>query len=1501
MDHDAGKSTVPDEPGSSTAQSLPETSSSMTTCFQDGIESPLGATPRGTSGCAASGGAPPAPAEIVPERIGRYGSIRLLGQGGYGRVYLARDGELGRPVAIKVLHASLLGSAEQIQAFLSEAQMAAGLKHPAIVTIHDVGRQEGVGPFIVMEYIEGQSLGTVFRAGRPAPDRLASLIARVSDAVHHAHGAGLVHRDLKPGNILIDMAGEPFVTDFGMAVTEDLQRLKSGEIAGTPHYMAPEQVRGETHRLDGRTDLWGLGVILYVGLTDRLPFDGSSRLTVFKEILHSDPRRPRLIDPTIPPELERICLRCLSRRMTARYLSGRELADDLRSWIAESARQSRSGIAASASFDAGAVSHKIVPKGLRSFDREDADFFLELLPGPRDRHGLPEPIRFWKRRIEEADDDKVFTVGVVYGPSGCGKTSVIRAGLLPRLGQGVHPIYVEAAPTGTEARLLAALRRAGPGLSESTGLTEAIVEFRAGRYLRPGDKLLIVLDQFEQWLHAHPDDPEAELTCALRQCDGRRVQCLILVRDDFWMSISRFMRALEVRLVEGRNSAAVELFDPVHARKVLAEFGRAWGRLPDDPAALSSEQARFLDRAVAELSRRRDGWIIPVRLSLFAEMVRGRPWVPATFKEVGGTEGIGVRFLEETFCGSMAPPEHRLHQGAARAVLKALLPDSSTVLKGAQRSSEELMEAAGYHRRAEEFQVLMRILDSELRLITPTESAELGDRSGDAADLLSQPAGAAGYQLAHDALVPSVRQWLTRKQQETRRGRAELRLAERADFWNSRPEPRQLASLGEWLQILFWTRRNDWTAPQQKMMAAATRRYLAGGLVAAVVLCGMTLGAFTLRQRISERQKATLAEGLIAQLNVADIGAVPGVIGAMDDYRPWLDRRLAAIAADPRQNPRTRQRANLALLASDPSRAAVVLEDERFFQADPEELMVVSQLLLPFRSRLIGKLWAEATASHGGDWKESPRLIRAAAALAAFDPDGAGWRQIAAPVAHQLLSENVLQVRAWTDLLRPARHQLMAELGSAFRDPRRTPTERSIATGVLRDYTRDAPAVLVELVKDADPEPFAVLEPGLDRYRGAALEAMIQEVGRIAPDAATNENKERLAHRQENAALYLLRAGCPEPVWPLLKHSPDPRLRSQLVCNLGRRGAPPQSLVARLRVEPDVSVRRALLLALAGYKPEELGGELQLWLVEQAVRLYRDDPDSGIHAAARCLLLRLAGDRIAEIDRGLESEEPRANRDWYINPEGHTMVVVMPWSGAARRFAIASHEVTIAQFRRFREDHKPYEPYSYRPDCPVGIVTWYAAAAYCRWLSEQEHIPEDQMCYPPIDEIKEGMVPYPNYLERTGYRLPTEDEWSEACGARATTRRFFGNSVTLMRWYAWSRENADAHPSTEDPLVRFQPVGRLLPNDLGLFDTLGNAMEWCQDGLGGDLGPGVDPLEARSILANQRRRVKGGAVTNVPSAFATNVRAAELPTIVANTFGFRVARTYPLAITTAGR
>ena len=186
-----------------------------------------------------------------------------------------------------------------------------------------------------------------------------------------------------------------------------------------------------------------------------------------------------------------------------------------------------------------------------------------------------------------------------------------------------------------------------------------------------------------------------------------------------------------------------------------------------------------------------------MRLALFAEMVKGKPWTPATLKEVGGTEGVGLTFLEETFSASTAPPEHRLHQKAAQAVLKALLPETGTDIKGQMRSRQELLEASGYANRPRDFDDLIHILDPELRLITPT------DPEGSSSEGQQTTPSGQYYQLTHDYLVHSLRDWLTRKQRETRRGRAELRLAERSASWNAKPENRHPA-ICSGVGSLFW-------------------------------------------------------------------------------------------------------------------------------------------------------------------------------------------------------------------------------------------------------------------------------------------------------------------------------------------------------------------------------------------------------------------------------------------------------------------------------------------------------------------------------------------------------------------------------------------------------------------------------------------------------------------------------------------------------------------------
>ena len=904
--------------------------------------------------------------------------MKLLGRGGFGKVYLARDDKLGRPVAIKVPHPGLFRTPGQLEQFQAEARIAAGLKHHAIVQVYDVGDhdQEAGEPFVVFEYIEGRNLSELFRAARFSPARIAGLMIHIAEAAQFAHRAGLVHRDLKPSNILIDGQGQPHIADFGLAVREDLQRLRTGEIAGTPSYMAPEQIRGETHRLDARTDVWAMGVILYLGLGRRLPFPARRREELFRSILEADPKPPHQIDKSIPRELERICLKCLSKRMDDRYETAAELVDDLRNWLATlgppDVGESADSSGPSSLRIAALGPPRIVPKGLRSFDAEDADFFITLVPGPWDRHGLPESIRAWKRRIEESDPARSFAVGLIYGPSGGGKSSFVKAGLLPRLASHVRPAFVEASANDTETRLLNALRRAYPDLPASCGLAEAAAAIREGSTARPGSKVLIVLDQFEQWLQGHPSETDGELVRALRHCDGLGLQAILLVRDDYWMAITRFLRALEVRPVEGVNSSAVEQFDPQHAKRVLGEIGRALGRLPNEA---SPEQLQFLEEAVTELVAL-DGRVIPVRLTLFVETLRRRNWSSATLQELGGLEGSGVMFLEETFAASTAPPTHRVHQRAAQAVLRTLLPDPSSNLKGRLRPASVLRESAGYSDRPDEFAELIAILDNELRMVSAVNPSSIeveGDRRpGDG----PESRGETYYQLTHDFLVPPIRRWLIRKERETGRGRAERLLAETTAFWRDRPARRRLPSFLEWLRILGFTSRRNWSSDEHRMMRAATRYYLTGAAVAIVI--GVALGSWARSARDREQANAWLGRVLVADYNRLAV-----ILPEFDTYREPLRPRLEALETGEKGVPHHHHVAAVLLYHDRPTPDRAAALRTRLVSAPPSEVVVISDALATHPELAgIGELHRVLEDKSA----ESGARLRAACVLAAIEP-----------------------------------------------------------------------------------------------------------------------------------------------------------------------------------------------------------------------------------------------------------------------------------------------------------------------------------------------------------------------------------------------------------------------------------------------------------------------------------------------------------------------------------
>jgi WD40 repeat protein len=268
-----------------------------------------------------------------PRSIGRFNIVGVAGQGAFGMVLKAQDPALGRLVAIKVPHARFLPSAEERSRFLREARSAASLRHPHIVAVHEISEDEGF-PYIVTDYIDGATLADSMSRSRRPPRAAAKLVAQVAEALATAHACHIVHRDIKPGNILIDRAGDPHITDFGLArIGDEHSTLTTeGQLLGTPAYMAPEQAAGKFDQLDGRCDVYSLGVVLYELITGELPFRGSPRM-VIQQLLHDEPRPPRSLDDRIPRDLETICLKALVKEPGGRFQTSGDLADDLNRYL----------------------------------------------------------------------------------------------------------------------------------------------------------------------------------------------------------------------------------------------------------------------------------------------------------------------------------------------------------------------------------------------------------------------------------------------------------------------------------------------------------------------------------------------------------------------------------------------------------------------------------------------------------------------------------------------------------------------------------------------------------------------------------------------------------------------------------------------------------------------------------------------------------------------------------------------------------------------------------------------------------------------------------------------------------------------------------------------------------------------------------------------------------------------------------------------------------------
>ena len=805
------------------------------------------------------------------------------------------------------------------------------------------------------------------------------------------------------------------------------------------------------------------------------------------------------------------------------------------------------------------------------------------------------------------------------------------------------------------------------------------------------------------------------------------------------------------------------------------------------------------------------------------------------------------------------------------------------------RSRQELLEASGYAHRPREFEELIRILDGALRLITPTDpQGGVGPES---------PAGPASthFQLTHDYLVPALREWLTRKQRETLRGRARLRLADCATLWNVTHERKALPTLFEWLEGRLLTRRPDWNDREARMMRPATRYHALRMMVFTVV-------AFVLAAIGIETYSHFQAATLVKRLMEADTVKAPGIIREMEPYwRQVRPRLVDALSLAPMDSTRSLN-ASLALLRDDPEQVGFLAD--RLLTVDLASVRVLRESLAPQRGAIQEKLWKtlqDRTAS-------KDRRIRAACALAAFDPQNEQWPGVANDVVAMLAAEDLFLIVPWCDLLRPIKRFLIGPLQRIF-DEQKGQEKGYIAACILVQFADDLPELLRDLILQADIRQIRVLTDHLQK-NGRVVDLIRTAAEQPMPESS--EQREEASDVHANAGLALFRVGQIPAIRPLLMAHPDPRTRTYLIHRFKPFGVDPGALFEWFQHEEDPSIRQALVLSLGLYQDDSLPADHREPFTPVLLRSYRDDPDAGVHSALDWVLRRWShGAEVDEADRQLAGAGIDERRRWYVTTQHQTMVIVRgpialtmgspdgelgrnPDEGQHavtidRTVAVSTKEITIEQFLAFRRATGVDLEVDRDPRLPVTSVSWFDAAKYCRWLSEQEGITADQMVYPPVDQIGEGLVIRPEYLERSGYRLLTEAEWEAFCRAGTTTSRFFAEDPRLVNVYGWDALNSKDHP---------WPVGQLMPNGWGLFDTLGNVYEWCLDeyhdfglqpaGLIKDAGDYVTPAR------NDRGRViRGGAFHRGPGDLRAAFRNSTVPQDANIRVGIRVARTLP--------
>ena len=803
---------------------------------------------------------------LIGHTLGPYRVDAPIGAGGMGEVFRAHDGKLGRAVALKVLPADVADDPERLARFDREARLLAGLNHPAILTVHDVGVADGI-PYVATELLQGETLREVLTRRNPTQRQVLGLALQAAQGLAAAHRQGIIHRDLKPENLFVTSDGRLKVLDFGLAkrvprgpladgdAGGDESATQSGIVLGTVAYMSPEQVNGRP--LDARSDVFAFGVVLFEALTGRHPFRRATLAATLDAILHEIPPSVASLAPTLPPAVSAIVQRCLAKSRDDRYAAAHELAQALEGVLG----------AAPGSPGLQRIEERSPYPGLRSFTERDAHVFVGR---------ESEVASLW---------DRIRThrfLGVI-GPSGAGKTSFVRAGLLPARPDGWA--VVVSTPGPSPMRSLG--QALAPALASDDDARSTLVAFDdpdvavalLQRWRTAHAAALVVVDQFEELFTLNAPDVQAAFATLLGRlvtdCD---IHVVLSLRDDFLVrccahpALAPILSHLTALLPLSRDALRRAIIEPA------ASLGYRF------------EPAGFADEMVASVEETR----APLPLLAFA---MARLWerrdrdraclTRDAYVEIGGVAGALAQHADETL--------ERIggeHESTVREFFRNLVTAEGT---RAVIDWEDLLSVVP--RRADGEAVLRELVDA--RLLTSYEVAGTEGRLGHHR-----------VEVVHESLLttwPRLVRWRT-QDEEGAQIRDQVRQA--AHLWDEKGRTTDLLWTGTAFQEFdLWRQRYAGTLTSVEVAFARAmadragrrrrlRRLAVAGVMSALVAVAAAIGMS--RQQAVESARLAEASKLVAlgrlELDRYPTAAVAYARASLD-VSDTADARMLALEA----------------------------------------------------------------------------------------------------------------------------------------------------------------------------------------------------------------------------------------------------------------------------------------------------------------------------------------------------------------------------------------------------------------------------------------------------------------------------------------------------------------------------------------------------------------------------------------------------------------------------